>query len=229
RSQSVSPAQFADKVGMAAQENLEPLADRTQQVTENADILNEKLLDDLLEDTAQELWGTEQCERLQTKAVPMADTPSLEAMLQRMEEIERYEEAVRHRFTQILYSDEAAWAQEDQTEQQMASIAQRPTSPHPIQLTKLNGHSEPERDIFFGKPFDSNDIDGNKEAEEELQTGTDILQPWTRNSPREEGCVALSVPKAMLRSISEYNSRYKQHLKVTCHEAVGSFDPWQIA
>lgn len=43
-------------------------------------------MDDLLEDTAQELWSMDQHERLQTE--PVADTHSLESMLQRMEEIE---------------------------------------------------------------------------------------------------------------------------------------------
>ncbi|NXG42955.1 MOONR protein, partial [Psilopogon haemacephalus] len=246
RSQNASPDKCADKVGMAAQEHLEPPADRTQvvqssschhledafraqQVTTNADVLSEKLLDDLLESTAEELRSTEQHERLQTPALPVADTYSLEAMLQRMEEIEKYQEAVRQRFTQIVYSDLEAWAQGDQTEQQMVSMAKRPSSHHPIQLTKLNGHTEPEMDILLGKPFDGNDIEENKEAEENLQTGNDIFQPQTRNSLQEECCVALSVPKAMLQSISEYNSRYKQHLKLICHEAVGSFDPWQIA
>lgn len=45
-------------------------------------------MDDLLEDTAQELWSMDQHERLQTEALPVADTHSLESMLQRMEEIE---------------------------------------------------------------------------------------------------------------------------------------------
>lgn len=45
-------------------------------------------MDDLLEDTARELWSMEQHERLQTEALPMADTHSLDSMLQRMEEIE---------------------------------------------------------------------------------------------------------------------------------------------
>lgn len=45
-------------------------------------------MDDLLEDTAEELWSMEQRERLQTKALPLAGTYSLESMLQRMEEIE---------------------------------------------------------------------------------------------------------------------------------------------
>ncbi|XP_064022767.1 protein moonraker isoform X2 [Pogoniulus pusillus] len=229
RSQNASPAKCADKVGMAAQDHLEPPADRTQQVTANADVLSEKLLDGLLEGTAEELWSTEEPERLQTEALPVADAHNLEAMLQRVEEIESYQEAVRRRFTRIVYSDLQAWDQGDQTEQQMASMAKRPASPHPIQLTKLNGHTEPAMDILLGKPFDGNDIDENKEAEENLQTGNEIFQPRTRNSLQEECCVALSVPKAMLQSISDYNSRYKQHLKLICHEAVGSFDPWQIA
>uniref|UniRef100_A0A8C3KP46 KIAA0753 n=1 Tax=Calidris pygmaea TaxID=425635 RepID=A0A8C3KP46_9CHAR len=73
------------------------------------------------------------------------------------------------------------------------------------------------------------DIDENKEAEEKLQTGNDILQPLTWNSLHKECCVSLSVPKCMLQSILDYNSRYGHHLKLISHEAVGSFNPWQIA
>ncbi|NXQ85610.1 MOONR protein, partial [Nyctibius grandis] len=229
RSQSASPTQYADKVEKAVRERLEPLVDRTQQVAANADILSEKLLDDLLEDTAQELWSMEQHERLQTEALPIAGTHSLESMLQRMEEIERYQEAVRRRFTQIVYSDVELWAQEDKMEQQISSIAKRPTSPHPIQITKLIGCTNPEMDILSEKLFDGNDIDENKEAEEKLQTENYILQPSTRNSLQKECSVSLSVPKHMLQSILDYNSRYKHHLKLISHEVVGSFNPWQIA
>ncbi|XP_075374584.1 protein moonraker isoform X2 [Mycteria americana] len=229
RSQSAAPTQYADKVEKAVRERLEPLLDRTQQVAENADILSEKVLDDLLEDTAQELWSMEQHERVQTEALPMADTHSLESMLQRMEEIERYQEAVRRRFTQVVYSDSEFWAQEDKMKQQIASIAKRPTSPHPIQITTLIGRTEPEMDILFEKLSDGNDIDENKEAEEKLQTGNDVLQPLTWNSLQKECHVSLSVPKHMLQSILDYNSRYKHHLKLISHEAVGSFNPWQIA
>ncbi|NXJ40458.1 MOONR protein, partial [Ciconia maguari] len=229
RSRSASPTQYADKVEKAVRERLEPLLDRTQQVAANADILSEKVLDDLLEDTARELWSMKQHERVQTEALPMADTDSLESMLQRMEEIERYQEAVRRRFTQVVYSDSEFWAQEDKMKQQIASIAKRPTSPHPIQITKLIGRTEPEMDILFEKLFDGNDIDENKEAEEKLQTGNDVLQPLTWNCLQKECHVSLSVPKHMLQSILDYNSRYKHHLKLISHEAVGSFNPWQIA
>ncbi|XP_032838220.2 protein moonraker isoform X5 [Tyto alba] len=229
RSQSASPTWYADKVEKAVRECLEPLLDRTQQVAANADILSEKLLDDLLEDTAQELWNMEQHERLQTRTLPMADTHSLESMLQRMEEIERYQEAVRRRFTQLVYSDLEFWAQEDKMEEQISSIDKRPTSPHPIQITKLIGCTEPETDILFEKRFDGNDTDENKEAEEKLQTGNDILQPLTLNSLQKECYVSLSVPKYMLQSILDYNSRYQHHLKLISHEVVGSFNPWQIA
>ncbi|KFV04290.1 Uncharacterized protein KIAA0753 [Pterocles gutturalis] len=254
RSQSASPAQSADKVEKAAQERL----DRTQKINlsletncnlkdssfinhllthaaekiqsvSNADILSENLLDDLLEDVARELWSSEQHERVQSEALPMADAHSLESMLQRMEEIERYQEAVRRRFTRIVYSDSEFWAQEDKMGQQIASVGKRPTSPHPIQITKLTGRTEPEMDTLFEKLFDGRDIDENKEAEEGLQTGNGTLQPLTRNSLQKEYYVSLSVPQHMLQSILDYNSRYNHHLKLISHEAVGSFNPWQIA
>ncbi|NWI87772.1 MOONR protein, partial [Pitta sordida] len=229
RSQPVSPAHCADKAVKEEWEHLEPLVDRTQQVAANADILSEKLFDELLEETAQELWSMKQHEKLQTEALPMADTHSLESMLQRMEEIERHQESVRRRITQIVYTDSHFWAQEDKMEQQMSSTATRLTSPHPIQITKLTGHTELETNILFEKPFDSNDIDENKEAEEELQTGNDVLQPLPLNSLQKVCSVPLSVPSHMLQSILDYNSRYKHHLKLISHEVVGSFNPWQIA
>ncbi|XP_056362378.1 protein moonraker isoform X3 [Oenanthe melanoleuca] len=229
RSRAVSPAQSADRAGKEVQECSAPLLDRTQQVATNADILSEKLLDDLLEDTAQELWSVDQHERFQTEALPVADTHSLESMLQRMEEIEMYQEAVRRRVTQIVYSDSQSWGQEDKMELQMASTAKKLTSPHPVQITRLIRHTELETDILFEKPFDSTDIDENKEAEEKSQTGNDIVQPLPLNSLQKAYSVSLSVPSDVLQSILDYNSRYKHHLKLISHEAVGSFDPWQIA
>ncbi|NXS07662.1 MOONR protein, partial [Neodrepanis coruscans] len=229
RSQTVSPAHCADKAVKEKWEWLKPLLDRRQQVAANADILSEKLFDELLEETAQELWNMEQQERFQTETLPMADTHSLESMLQRMEEIERHQESVRRRVTQIVYTDSHFWAQEDKMEQQMTSTAKRITSPHPIQITKLMGHTELETNILFEKPFDSNDIDENKEAEKKLQSDNDILQPLPLNSLQKTYSVLLSVPSHMLQSILDYNSRYKHHLKLISHEVVGSFNPWQIS
>ncbi|XP_015501799.1 protein moonraker isoform X2 [Parus major] len=229
RSRTVSPAQCAEKAGKEVQEWSEPPLDRTQQVATNADILSEKLLDDLLEDTAQELWSMDQLERLQTEALPVADARSLESMLQRMEEIEMYQEAVRRRVTQIVYSDSQFWAQEDNMEQQMASTAKKLISPHPVQITKLIRHTELETDILFEKPFDSTDIDENKEAKEKLQSGNYVLQSLPLKSLQKVYSVSVSVPSDVLQSILDYNSRYKHHLKLISHEVVGSFDPWQIA
>ncbi|XP_063259072.1 protein moonraker isoform X2 [Prinia subflava] len=229
RSRTVSPAQCADKAAKKVWEWSEPPSNRKQQVATNADILSEELLDDLLEDTAQELWSMDQHERLQTEALTVADTHSLESMLRRMEEIEMYQEAVRRRVTQIVYSDSQFWAQEDKMEQQMASTAKKLTSPRPVQITKLIRHTELEKDILFEKPFDSTDIDENKEAEEKLQAGNYILQPLPLNSLQQTYPVSLSVPSNVLKSILDYNSRYKHHLKLISHEVVGSFDPWQIA
>ncbi|XP_040388426.1 protein moonraker isoform X4 [Cygnus olor] len=225
RSQGASPTQYVDKVEKAVQKRIEPLLDRAQ-VAANADILSEKVLDDLLEDTAQELWNTEQQKKLQAEEF-MADSPSLETMLQRMEEIERYQAAVCRRFTQIVYSDSKFWAQE--MDQQSALTAKIPTSPHPIHITKLTQHVERETDILIEKLFDDNDTDENEEAKEKLPTGNDILDPLTQNSLQKECYISLPVTKDMLQSIKDYNSRYEHHLKLIFHEAVGGFNPWQIA
>ncbi|XP_068766618.1 protein moonraker isoform X7 [Struthio camelus] len=258
RSQCASPTQLADKVERAIRERLEPLLEKAQkvnlsletsshfkdssiinklstpvaekQVAANADILSEKLLDDLLEDTAQELWSMERQERLQAQVLAMADSPTLEMMLQRMEDIEKYQEAVRRRLAQIVYSDLEFGAQEEKKEQQSASIAKRPSSPHPIQITKLIGQKEAEVDIIFENPFDGNGVEEHKESEERLQPGNYVLQPLTRSmSLQKDCCVSLSIPKHMFQSILDYNNRYKHHLKLISHEAVGSFNPWHIA
>ncbi|XP_030392075.1 protein moonraker isoform X4 [Gopherus evgoodei] len=257
RSEGASPTQLADKVEKAVRERLEPLLDKAQKVklsleththlkdssfinklssqaaekaASNADMLSDKLLDDLLEDTAQELWNMEQHKKVQAEAVAMYDSPSLETMLQRMEEIERYQDAVRRRFNQIVYADSEFWAQEEKRERESASIEKRPMSPHPIQITKLIGHKASQVDIVFGRPIDGKAIEEDEEVEEKLETGNDIWQPLTRNiSQQKERCVFLSVPKHMLQNILDYNSRYEQHLKLISHEAVGHFNPWRIA
>ncbi|KAM9370613.1 LOW QUALITY PROTEIN: protein moonraker [Phaethornis superciliosus] len=231
RSQSASPVQYEDKIQKAVREHLEPLLDRTQVVAANADILSEKLLDDILEDTAQELWGIEQHERLQSQALAKAGTHSLESMLQRMEEIERYQETVRRRFTQIVYSDSEFWAQKTKMEQEISRITDRRTYPHPIQITNLTGRTEQDTNILLGKVVDGNDsdIDENKEAEEKLHIGNYILQPLTQTCLRKTCLVSFSVPEYMLQNIFNYRSRYKHHLKLISHEAVGTFNPWQIA
>ncbi|EOB00230.1 Uncharacterized protein KIAA0753, partial [Anas platyrhynchos] len=255
RSQGASPTQYVDKIEKAVQKHLEPPLDRVQQINlslatnchlkcsffvnhlsthaaekaysiPNADILSEKVLDDLLKDTAQELQNTEQQKKLQAEEL-IADSPSLETMLQRMEEIERYQAAVCRRFTQIVYSDSKFWAQE--MDQQSALTAKIPTSPHPIHITKLTQHIEPETDILIEKLFDDNDIDENKEPKEKLLTGNDILNPLTQNSIQKECYISLPVTKHMLQSIKDYNSRYEHHLKLIFHEAIGGFNPWQIA
>ncbi|XP_050785567.1 protein moonraker isoform X2 [Gopherus flavomarginatus] len=229
RSEGASPTQLADKVEKAVRERLEPLLDKAQAAS-NADMLSDKLLDDLLEDTAQELWNMEQHKKVQAEAVAMHDSPSLETMLQRMEEIERYQDVVRRRFNQIVYADSEFWAQEEKRERESASIEKRPMSPHPIQITKLIGHKASQVDIVFERPIDGKAIEEDEEVEEKLETGHDIWQPLTRNISRQkEHCVFLSVPKHMLQNILDYNSRYEQHLKLISHEAVGHFNPWRIA
>ncbi|NXJ11719.1 MOONR protein, partial [Odontophorus gujanensis] len=256
RSQDASATQCADRVDKAVWEHLELPLDGAQvinislgtnchlkspsiinrlsthaaeKVAANADILCEKILDDLLEDTAQELWNMEQHKRLQAEILFVADSSSLETMLQRMEEIEKHQETICRRFTQIVYSDSEFRAQEDKMGLQMALTAHIPTSPHSIQITKSTRQTESENDILFEKLFYDKGTDEKEETQEKLLSGNDILQPLSQDSVQKEPCVSFSVTKHMLQSILDYNSKYKLHLKLIFHEAVGSFNPWQIA
>ncbi|OXB79110.1 UNVERIFIED_CONTAM: hypothetical protein H355_005986 [Colinus virginianus] len=227
RLQDASATQCADRVDKAVWEHLElPLGGA--QVAANAGILCEKILDDLLEDTAQELWNIEQHKKLQAEIPFVDDSSSLKTMLQRMEEIERHQETICRRFTQIVYSDSEFRAQEDKMGLQMALSAHVPTSPRSIQITKLTTQTEPENNALFEKLFNENGTE-NEETQEKLLSGNDILQPLTQDSVQKEPCVSFSVTKHMLQSILDYNSKYNHHLKLIFHESVGSFNPWQIA
>lgn len=58
------------------------------QAAASADVLGEKILDELLEDTAQELLSLDSRAKVRSEALTMQDGPTLEIMLQRMEEME---------------------------------------------------------------------------------------------------------------------------------------------
>uniref|UniRef100_A0A8D0G8Y4 Uncharacterized protein n=1 Tax=Sphenodon punctatus TaxID=8508 RepID=A0A8D0G8Y4_SPHPU len=164
------------------------------------------------------------------EALAMQDRPSLETMLQRMEEIEQYQEVVRRRFNQIVYADPEFWAEEEKRERESASIDKRPLSPHPIQITRLIGHREPAVDIVLERPLDGNAIDEEMEEEEKREFGNNVLRPLTQNlSQLKAGGTFLPMPRHLLQSIYEYNLRYARHLKLIAHETVGSFNPWRIA
>ncbi|XP_063810382.1 protein moonraker isoform X2 [Pseudophryne corroboree] len=146
---------------------------------------------------------------------------NLEAMIQRMEEIEKYQEAVRQRFTRIAYADPEFWAHEER-ERTHATTGQILQSPHPIRITKPTGQREPVVSILLEEPFEGDSL----QIKEEL----------VRTSPHyfiqhssTKGHVRVSVPQQMLQSIHSYTEKWNRHLRLTSHEEVGGFNPWQIS
>ncbi|XP_068126289.1 protein moonraker isoform X2 [Hyperolius riggenbachi] len=148
----------------------------------------------------------------------------LKAMIERMEEIEKYQEAVRQRFHKIVYSDPDFWAQEEK-DRLRGNQEQKLSSPHPIRITKPIGQRQPVVDILLEEPLEG----------DSLQIGKDEL---IRSSPcqflqhpmsQAKGFLPITVPSQMLQSIHNYTERYDRHLRMTSHEEVGAFNPWHVS
>ncbi|XP_030044358.1 protein moonraker-like, partial [Microcaecilia unicolor] len=118
----------------------------------STDVVSEMLLNDVLEDTARELWNMERYKKLHSEAISMQESPNLEIMMQRLEEIERYQESVQRRFNQIVYAGPEFWINEEKEERENAAIDRRPVSPHPIRITKTVEHKDPNVSIVLEKP-----------------------------------------------------------------------------
>ncbi|XP_058853907.1 protein moonraker-like isoform X1 [Acipenser ruthenus] len=249
RAEAGSPTRWAERAEQAAQERLRPLLDRAQQISSlwerkgtslrnrlsaqvaetaagSAELLSEKILDDLLEDTAQALWAVEQDRQAERGGLALQDSPSLETMLRRMEEMEKDEDSVRRRFAHVTYAGPEFWVEEERADRGQDPADRKPTTPQPIRITKLAGHKEPVVDIVIETPTETNVLS------EESGWG-DLSQRYQPRQPlpqaKQRDGTFLSVPIRMQQSIQKYSERYEAFLRLVSHEAVGSFNPWVIA
>ncbi|XP_066492602.1 LOW QUALITY PROTEIN: protein moonraker [Tiliqua scincoides] len=241
RAKGTSPARIAEEVEKAIRARLEPLLANAQKVNlslERTIGLKEPLWENQpappqvgkaavasVLGASTEGPAPERCRRAEQELSPALGLPDLDAMLQRMEEIEYSQEAVRQRYNQIVYSDLEFWTQVERRVED-ASGGQEPQAPCPVQVTKLDGRKEPHVNIVLERPLDANAAE-DLETEEQLGPGSRALQP-TAGSHREGGTF-LSVPRNVLQSICNYGARYEQHLQRLSHEEVGSFNPWHVA
>nr|XP_033777905.1 protein moonraker isoform X2 [Geotrypetes seraphini] len=199
-----------------------------EQVTANTDVVSEMPSNDVLEDTARELWNMERFKKLNNEAIAFQYSPNLEMMIQRLEEMERYQESVRRRVNQIVYAGPEFWVNEEK-ERENAPIDKRPVSPHPIRIIKTVEHKDPEVSIVLEKPLEGAVLSGAVELEEELENRYDLPRPLPLEMAwQNKGCTFLSIPKQMMQSVRDYNDRYGRHLRLTSHEAIGGFNPWHI-
>ncbi|XP_040856464.1 protein moonraker isoform X2 [Ochotona curzoniae] len=190
-------------------------------------------LDDFLENTAHELWAMTHAKILGSESSAILgdskDSPDLETMMLRMEEMEKYQETVRQRYNKIVYADPQFWMHEESNDQKVSAVNERPLAPHPIKITKTVTRKDGAVNILLERPCNGNSLHESLTAEERSEKRGTPLHFLREDSQQEERGTLLFVPPAMRRSIGDYCSRFEQYLRVISHEAVGSFNPWLLA
>ncbi|XP_039613161.1 protein moonraker [Polypterus senegalus] len=247
RSEAASPTRWAETAEREARKRLEPLLDRAQKIGDkmekntslknrlsmqaaekaawNADLLSEKILDELLEDTVQALWNIEENRQIHQAGMAMQDSPTLEAMLARMEEMEKDQEAVRQRLTRIIYSDPDVWTEVDKTGK--SSHEKKPVNPLPIKITKSMERRDPSVEIIVEAPVESNVVHEDSSIEEQSQENENPTIPKAVEF-RNPAATTLFLPKRMQQNILDYRERHEAFLRLIYHDAVGGFNPWDI-
>ncbi|XP_044247657.2 protein moonraker isoform X2 [Ursus arctos] len=157
------------------------------------------------------------------------DSPYLETLMLRMEEMEKYQETVRQRYSKIVYADPRLWTQEGETEQTLPAVSERPLSPHLIRITKTSARKDRDVSIVLERPRNGNSLDESVGTDEGSEKRGAPLAPLPEECPQKEGWAALRVPPALRHSIGDYCSRFEQYLRLVAHEAVGAFNPWLMA
>uniref|UniRef100_D3ZNS7 RIKEN cDNA 4933427D14 gene like n=1 Tax=Rattus norvegicus TaxID=10116 RepID=D3ZNS7_RAT len=230
---SVSATQLADKVEEAVLERLKPLLIKAQASDVHFESRNICQLDDCLEDSAHELRAVTHDKILgsetSTRLGDSKDSPDLETMMLRMEEMEKYQETVRQRYNKIVYADPHLWTHEERNDQNTPAVSERPLASHPIKITKTATRKCPEVNILLERPCSANSLDESMGTEEESEKMEAPLPFFREDLHQKEGQTPLSVPPGMRHSIGDYCSRYEQFLRIISHEAIGSFNPWLIA
>lgn len=255
---SVSATHLADKVEKAVLERLKPLLAKAQRVNSSLEVdthvkdqlpvdisrtqpteqdivvgsesNNIRQLDDFLEDTAHELWVMTHSKILEPETLAtLKDSPYLETMMLRMEEMEKYQESVRQRYSKIVYVDPHLWPQEEKIDQNIPAVSEKLLPPHPIRLTKTTTQKDPEVNIMLERPWNDNSLDESMGTEDRSEKREAPLLSLAEESQQKAGQVALFVPLSMKCSIGDYCSSFERYLRMISHEAVGSFNPWLIA
>lgn len=233
-----SPTQWAEKAERTARERIQPLLDQAQRVVSfgqqqkgaekqppaSVDMLSEAVIEDLVEDTARALLAAEKQQAAEIDAERQLQRPTLESMLERMEEMEREQEEVRRRFAMISYSDPLTWDKGADTRNISNS---RPASPHPIRMTKPVLNAPITVDILLQRPVETGAVSDTSMLDEE-PSPNDPSHAVTAEVKRTGG-VRLSVPPSMQRNIQKYRKNHDAFLQLVSHDAVGNFNPWVIA
>ncbi|XP_077422711.1 protein moonraker isoform X2 [Vanacampus margaritifer] len=233
RAEVASPTQWAERAEQQVQERIRPLLDEAKHLGESWSRSSLSLRNKLSEqaatrvaESAKEAGEALPEELLEEAAVRVLQAPTLEGMLQRMEEIQRDQEQVRRRVASIAYSDALQWKQPAGSQVQVPSSG--PSSPQPIRLTKPVLRQPPVADIVVEEPVETGVLSESSLMEEASRENGLPIFP----GPKEDGAVktVISVPGGMLRNIRHYREDYDSYLLHAAHEgASGDVNFWSIA
>nr|XP_020820355.1 LOW QUALITY PROTEIN: protein moonraker [Phascolarctos cinereus] len=230
---STSTAKLADKVEKAVLERLKPLLDQVKEadapLREHSSVHRamaqapEKTLPRReLPDSA--LGSQPEAEGFQEEE----DGPHLWTMMQRMEEMEQYQEAVRQRFSQMVYTDLDFGTAQGRSNREGPAVDERPRPPHPFQLTKGAASREPKVNILLEKPLDEKYFDETTDMEERGEKRAPSSACVFSSPSAARGQHPPSMPQEMLRNLGDYQDSYQQYLRIISHESIGTFNPWII-
>ncbi|XP_077396674.1 protein moonraker isoform X2 [Festucalex cinctus] len=233
RAEVVSPTQWAERAEQQVRERIKPLLDEAKHLGESWRRSSLSLRNKLSEQTAKrvaesvkEVGEALPEDLLEEAALRVLQAPTLEGMLQRMEEIQRDQEQVRRRVASITYSDALQWEQPAGSQVQV--LGSGPSSPQPITLTRPVLRQPPAADIVVEEPVETGVLSESSLKEEASREDGLPIFP----GPKEDGTVrtVISVPGGMLRSIRQYREDYDSYLRQAVHEGgSGDVNFWSIA
>ncbi|XP_064613073.1 protein moonraker-like [Liolophura sinensis] len=186
------------------------------------EVLSELLFNDLLTNTVEEFQAIQGKNSVTEQAASLMNNPSLEVMVQRLEQMELEQEAIRRRWTSVKFDTEEI--------RRCVVGDDGPSDPGPLDLASFSRHeverlklgSRPEADvgpILFtkvNKPFRA-DRD-RQPLPNSVNTG--VPEVITR--------VPVKLPQEVVMEIRKNVEQYESYLKRTCHHVAGKFDPWQL-
>ncbi|XP_051934154.1 protein moonraker [Hippocampus zosterae] len=233
RAEVVSPTQWAERAEQQVRERIGPLLDEAKHLGESWSRSDLSLRNKLSEQAAmrvaergEEAGGVLPEDRLEEAALRVLQAPTLEGMLQRMEEIQRDHEQVRRRIASIAYSDALQW--EQPAGSQVEVPGSKPSSPQPIRMTKRMPSQPVAADIVLGEPVETGVVSESSLMEEASQEDGLPIFP----GPKEGGAVrtVISVPGSMLKSIRHYREDFDSYLRRAANEGgTGDVNFWCIA
>uniref|UniRef100_UPI00358F3F8C protein moonraker-like isoform X2 n=1 Tax=Myxine glutinosa TaxID=7769 RepID=UPI00358F3F8C len=247
RSESGPPAKWMEFADTVFQTRLEPFLQKAQQIAETLDavckrqesssrpsssseidlkvkwsleLLVEVVLEDLLTESIEDEL------RLRTEMFGF-ETPlpqqrlSLDKMLQRLNDMEREQNDIRRKWAEVKYADVVSPIGHSLTEEFVTvSSKQVTTSPQPLLIT--SNHELPLA-IPPSIPH------SRAELEDGITFEPSNPAYISRNTDGFSNVVILSVPPTELQNMRNYRQRFMHHLRQINHDAVGDFDPWNIA